>query len=48
MDWYEDMMGLAEENYRAEDNDGREWDELTEDEKYALALGEIEMISDSQ
>lgn len=40
-DWYFAAYESAEANYEPEENDGREWDDLTDDERHELAMDEI-------
>lgn len=40
-DWYEQMAEAAEEFYDPEENDGREWDDLTDEERDRLTMDEV-------
>ena len=40
-DWFLAAYESAEANYEPEENDGREWEDLTDDERHDLALEEI-------
>ena len=46
-DWYFDASERAEENHDPEDYDGREWDDLTDEERDKATLEAVYDIADA-
>lgn len=47
MDWYERYWEVCAENHDPAEHDGREWDDLTDEEQEAAVYDEIAGIADA-